>query len=92
MTYDAHKETGSRIGRKVPLTFRNWARLTVTMQMSDGKKSAPVQLVPNVGIHPAWLRLIELCRAMGFGELERVKIQDGVPTIAEIVKERVKLT
>ena len=42
-------------------------------------------------IHPAWLKLIEFCRVMGFGELERVKIQDGVPTVAEVVKERVKL-
>ena len=45
----------------------------------------------SVAIHPAWLKLIELCRVMGFGELERVKIQDGVPTVAEVVKERVKL-
>ena len=54
-------------------------------------KPGPVVVLPAGGIHPAWFRLIELCREMGHGELEKIKIQDGVPTVAEIVKERVKL-
>ena len=43
-------------------------------------------------LHPAWINLIRFCREMGFGEIERVKIQDGLPVIAEITKKKVKFT
>lgn len=44
------------------------------------------------GIHPAWIALIRHCQAMGHGEIERVKIQDGVPVLIEKSVERIKLT
>ncbi len=43
-------------------------------------------------IHPAWVALIRHCRAMGHGEIERIKIQDGVPVLIEKSVERIKLT
>lgn len=46
----------------------------------------------NVGIHPAWIALIRHCQAMGHGEIERIKIQDGVPVLIEKSVEKIKLT
>jgi len=43
-------------------------------------------------IHPSWLALIELCRDLGYGEIERLSIQDGLPVLAETVKKKVRFT
>ena len=43
-------------------------------------------------LHPAWLALIRHCMEMGYGEIERIKIQDGVPVLIEKSIERIKLT
>ena len=43
-------------------------------------------------LHPAWVALIRHCREMGHGEIERLKIQDGVPVMAERSIQRIKLT
>lgn len=42
-------------------------------------------------LHPSWLELIELCRTIGYGEIERLKIQDGLPVFLEKVTEKIKL-
>ena len=46
----------------------------------------------NRVIHPSWLALIELCRDLGHGEIERLSIQDGLPVLAETVKKKVRFT
>jgi len=46
----------------------------------------------NVGVHPAWLALMRHCREVGFGEIERLKIQDGVPVMIETTIKRTRLT
>jgi len=46
----------------------------------------------SAGIHPAWMRLIRYCAELGHGEIEKLKIQDGVPVIANVVREKVKFT
>lgn len=51
----------------------------------DGGK--PVQRIPE-----PWARLIRFCQELGHGEIERLKIQDGVPVIADVVREKVKFT
>lgn len=35
---------------------------------------------------------MELCRKLGHGEIERLKIQDGLPVFAEKIIEKIKLT
>lgn len=37
-----------------------------------------------------WTQFIKFCEKLKFGEIEKLKIQDGVPIIAEKVTERVK--
>jgi hypothetical protein len=38
----------------------------------------------------AWEALIRYCQQMGHGEIEKLKIQDGIPVMAEITREKVK--
>jgi hypothetical protein len=47
---------------------------------------------PCADVHPAWLRLMRYCAELGHGEIEKLKIQDGVPVIADVVREKVKFT
>jgi hypothetical protein len=42
-------------------------------------------------LHPAWRELMRLCKRMGFGELERIKIHDGLPVQVEVTRQRVRL-
>jgi len=43
-------------------------------------------------IHPAWLRLIRYCSDLGHGEIEKLKIQDGLPMAAEVTTKKVKFS
>jgi hypothetical protein len=43
-------------------------------------------------ISEEWARLIRFCQELGHGEIEKLKIQDGVPVIADVVREKVKFT
>jgi len=42
------------------------------------------------GLHPAWADLITYCEELGFGELEKLKIQNGIPMMAELTVKKVK--
>ena len=41
-------------------------------------------------LHPAWVAFIRHCRELGFGEISQLKIQDGLPVMAEETKRKVK--
>jgi hypothetical protein len=41
-------------------------------------------------LHPAWVAFIQHCRELGFGEISQLKIQDGLPVMAEETKKKVK--
>jgi hypothetical protein len=45
-----------------------------------------------VSVPEPWARLIRFCQQLGHGEIEKLKIQDGVPVIADVVREKVKFT
>jgi len=42
-------------------------------------------------LHPAWQELMRLCELMGYGEIERLKIHDGLPVMAEVTRRKVRL-
>lgn len=44
----------------------------------------------HTGLHPAWRSLIDLCRDLRHGEIERIKIQDGLPVSAEVVRKKIR--
>jgi hypothetical protein len=41
-------------------------------------------------IHPAWLAFVRYCRELQHGEIDCLKIQDGLPVLAEVTKKKVK--
>lgn len=43
-------------------------------------------------VHTNWLVFIKYCAELQHGEIERLKIQDGLPVLAEVVKEKIKFT
>jgi hypothetical protein len=43
-------------------------------------------------IPPAWLRLMQYCADLGHGEIERLKIQDGLPMVAEVTTRKIKFS
>ena len=42
-------------------------------------------------LHPAWRELMKLCASLGYGEIERLKIHDGLPVLAEMTRQKIKL-
>ena len=44
-----------------------------------------------IRIHPIWYSFIKYCEALRFGEIEKLKIQDGLPMLAEEVKKKNKI-
>jgi hypothetical protein len=48
--------------------------------------------VADKSIHPAWLALIRYCSELQPGEIEVLKIQDGLPVLAEVVRKKIKFT
>ena len=41
-------------------------------------------------LHPAWRAFIRYCAELQHGEIELLKIQDGLPMLAEKVKKKIK--
>jgi hypothetical protein len=41
-------------------------------------------------LHPAWRAFIRYCAELQHGEIELLKIQDGLPVLAEVVKKKIK--
>ena len=52
------------------------------------------QLQPQASadVHPAWARLMRYCAELGHGEIEKLKIQDGLPMAAEVTTKKVKFS
>jgi hypothetical protein len=50
----------------------------------EARASAPV--------HPAWQRLMRYCADLGHGEIEKLKIQDGLPMAAEMTTRKIKFS
>ena len=55
-----------------------------------GRSPAKHRVTPSV--HPAWLRLMHYCAELGHGEIEKLKIQDGLPMIAEVTTRKIKFS
>ena len=56
---------------------------------------APRAITPNnrpsdKAFHPSWRAFIRYCEELQYGEIEVLKIQDGLPVLAEVVKKKVK--
>jgi len=61
---------------------------------NDGNPSAPRGYAAEhrASVHPAWVAFIRLCRELGHGEIENLKIQDGLPISAEMIRTKIRFT
>lgn len=41
-------------------------------------------------LHPSWRAFVRYCAELQHGEIEILKIQDGLPVLAEVVKKKIK--
>lgn len=41
---------------------------------------------------PQWVQFIRYCGAIEFGEIEKLKIQNGVPVLAEVATKKIKFS
>ena len=52
---------------------------------ASGNKRKPV-------LNPAWVTFIRHCQELGFGEISNLKIQDGLPVMAEEITKKIKFS
>jgi hypothetical protein len=43
-------------------------------------------------LHSAWLVFMRFCEELSHGEIEKIKIQDGLPVMAEVTRKKVRFT
>ncbi|MFB0565456.1 MAG: hypothetical protein ACETWK_07230 [Candidatus Aminicenantaceae bacterium] len=62
--------------------------------MSNGVRPLNEELLKYrfIRIHPVWYSFIKYCGEIKYGEIEKLKIQDGLPMIAEEVKKKIKFS
>jgi hypothetical protein len=74
-------------------TTRAERRFTTPDQTNARTNAGAAQTGTNgPDIHPAWIALIEYCRKLRYGDIERLRIQDGVPVLAEVITQKVKFS
>jgi hypothetical protein len=50
------------------------------------------EMTAEAKLHPAWAAFIQYCERLSHGEIERLKIQDGLPVLAEVTTQKVKFS
>lgn len=58
----------------------------VAVENRQGRRDSRAEDVPS----KQWQAFIAFCRELGHGEIQVLKIQDGIPVLAEKVIEKVK--
>jgi hypothetical protein len=59
---------------------------------SNQNGTAPTGNGPDTSLHPAWRAFVRYCQQMGHGEIERLKIQDGIPVLVEVSRQKIKFS
>jgi len=54
------------------------------------KPGRPTARLREPPLHPAWRSFLRFCRELGYGEIERLSIQDGLPVTAQVVKKKIR--
>ncbi|MFQ5721218.1 MAG: hypothetical protein ACE5GI_01830 [Candidatus Aminicenantales bacterium] len=62
--------------------------------MDNGAKKSvdSIEAGRMIRIHPSWYSFIKYCQRLKYGEIEKLKIQDGLPMLAEEVKKKIKFS
>lgn len=62
------------------------------MDSVRGKKEGNPKNCVSLGLHKNWRDFIRYCEKIGYGEIQNLKIQDGLPQIAEVVKKKINFS
>jgi hypothetical protein len=59
---------------------------------SDPKPKSSIACAPKTpaALHPSWIAFIRFCCELGHGEIENLRIQDGLPLSAETVRKKIR--
>lgn len=57
--------------------------------MEKTSKQKP-EKTETVKVKPGWVRFMKYCEQLGYGELTKVSIQNGLPMSAEYVKKKIR--
>jgi len=49
-------------------------------------------VAPNNEMRSPWRNFLRFCEELQHGEIEKLKIQDGLPVLAEVTKKKVRFT
>jgi hypothetical protein len=62
--------------------------------MSGDSRPTPLTGPRGGGVEPAlpeaWREFIRFCRELRHGDIERLRIQDGLPVLAELTRKKVR--
>jgi hypothetical protein len=53
-------------------------------------RQGPMSPIIDSSLHPAWSAFIRYCAELQHGEIAILKIQDGLPALAEVTRKKVK--
>ena len=67
-------------------------RLRQTRAMTGNGNRPPAASQFDTDLHPAWRAFLRFCAELRYGEIEGLKIQDGLPVLAEVTRKKVKFT
>lgn len=56
----------------------------------SGRDAGTAAEHPTGQLHPAWRAFIQYCRELDHGEIESIKIQNGLPVSAEVIKKKIR--
>lgn len=59
---------------------------------SNRNGTTPDKSRSDAALHPAWQAFVRYCQQMGHGEIERLKIQDGIPVLVEVSRQKIKFS
>jgi hypothetical protein len=54
------------------------------------KMNAEVTVGKLIRLHPVWYSFIRYCETIKNGEIDKLKVQNGLPMLAEEVKKKIK--
>jgi hypothetical protein len=57
---------------------------------SERRTALNTKIVSGRSLHPAWVAFINYCQELEHGEIEILKIQNGIPVLAEVTRKKVK--
>lgn len=71
----------------------DWTRAPREMETVPSSRNPDASVRLNERpLHPAWCAFIRFCAELRHGEIEQLKIQDGLPVLAEVTRKKVKFT